>query len=262
MTPTGIGRGLRVMVQDPARGLRALARRAPRFIGHRDYVPFIVLSRSRTGSNLLVSFLNSHPHAYAEGEIMGRLGTRDPRRAVDEAFGRQARYIRAKGFKLFYYHPVDQDPRTLSSILVGIEALRVVHLRRRNILRTVTSRRIAEIRDHWTSVETARGSTPVSASVTFEPEELRREFEQTCRWELEGQRTFADLPVHELAYEDLVDDPVRRFREVTNFLHLEPCVPRTPFRRQNPQPLSQLIDNYDELKLSFRGSPWQDFFVD
>jgi len=250
------------MIQDPARGLRALARRAPRFLGHQDYVPFIVLSRSRTGSNLLVSFLNSHPHAYADGEIMGRLGTQDPRRAVDEAFGRQARYIRAKGFKLFYYHPVDQDPRDLGAVLLGIEDLRVIHLRRRNVLRTLTSRRIAEARDQWTSIETTAGSSPQPASVVFDPDELRQQFEQTCRWELEAQRDFAGHPVHDLIYEDLVEDPVGRFRGVTDFLGLAPCVPDTPFHRQNPQPLSQLIDNYEDLRNSFRGSPWQEFFVD
>ena len=48
--------------------------------GHEDYVPFIVLTRSRTGSNLLVSFLNGHPDIFCEGEIFARMAGRDPGR--------------------------------------------------------------------------------------------------------------------------------------------------------------------------------------
>jgi len=249
-------------MRDPGRAFRALARRAPRLLGHRDYVPFIILSRSRTGSNLLVSFLNSHPHAYTDGEIMGRLGSREPERALREAYGRQARYIRAKGFKLFYYHPVDNEGHALWSGLLAMENLRVIHLRRQNLLRTLTSRRIAELRDQWTSVETPGVSTSESPAVVFAVDELARQFEQTCRWELGGQRIFADHAVHDMTYEDLVSDPVEQFRQVTDFLGLEPSVPNTPFRRQNPQPLKRLIANYEELKAAFRGTPWQHFFVD
>ncbi|MGB9498505.1 MAG: hypothetical protein ACKVE4_01885 [Dissulfuribacterales bacterium] len=34
--------------------------------GHTNFRRFIVLSRSRTGSNLLISFLNSHPKYYED----------------------------------------------------------------------------------------------------------------------------------------------------------------------------------------------------
>lgn len=34
-----------------------------------DFKRFIVLSRSRTGSNMLISYLKSHPIVYAECEI-------------------------------------------------------------------------------------------------------------------------------------------------------------------------------------------------
>mgnify|MGYP006437466411 CR=1 FL=1 len=40
---------------------------------HENFTKFIVLSRSRTGSNLLISMLNSHPNISAEGEKFSRL---------------------------------------------------------------------------------------------------------------------------------------------------------------------------------------------
>src|SRR3546814_732374 len=63
-------------VQTPVRALRSLGFRLRSAVGHTGFTKFIVLSRSRTGSNMLVSLLDSHPRVVAEGEIVARLDGR------------------------------------------------------------------------------------------------------------------------------------------------------------------------------------------
>lgn len=75
--------------------------------GANNHGKFIVLARARTGSNLLISLLNSHPNIYVESEIFAM----KPREGIDgrlrKVFSKQPGFIMAKGFKVFYFHPND-----------------------------------------------------------------------------------------------------------------------------------------------------------
>lgn len=241
-----------------ARALDEGRHRLLRAVGHRRYVPFVLLGRSRTGSNLLHSMLNAHRRVRVVGEVFRRMAGRDLDRVLDHALGKQPYYIRACGFKLFYNHPVDtKDPR-LWTDLAALAELRVVHLTRRNILRTLLSQRIAIRTDRWRHV--GRGDAGPAPRVTFTPQELAKRFEQTRRNERWAAERFADHPTLNLTYEDLVAAPEATLRQVTDFLGVDPIAPRTTLSRQNPQPAAQLIANFAELEQAFRGSPWHAFF--
>lgn len=100
-------------------------------------IKFIVLTRSRTGSNLLVSMLNSHPDVRCGGEELRSLNGRQVSEAIETSFPiRQA--LKASGFKIFYYHPLDDSSGAVWDTLSAMRELRVLHLMRRNILRTLT----------------------------------------------------------------------------------------------------------------------------
>ena len=58
--------------------VRLLVNLATNLIGNKSFVKFIILGRSRVGSSLLVSFLNSHPNIRAEGELFQVIGYRNP----------------------------------------------------------------------------------------------------------------------------------------------------------------------------------------
>ena len=63
-------------------------------------------------------------------------------------------------------------------------------------------------------------------------------------------------------YEDLVKNPESEFKKVTDLLDLHYNEPQTKLRKQNPEKLSDLIINYDELKTAFLGSKWERLFED
>lgn len=241
--------------------LRSLGFRLLSAVGHADFTKFIVLSRSRTGSNMLMSLLNSHPEIIAEHEILARLNRRDPRDIVAGAYAKQPYYVKAKGFKVFYYHPLDGNSAALMDDLAGDEDIRVIHLKRRNILRTLLSRKIAGMKNVWAATSTARLDVGGKA-VSFTVDELTEGFRRTRAWEVAADRRFAAHALLPVYYEDLVRDPDGSLAAVLDFLGLPHSALATDMRKQNPESLADLVTNYAELKAAFAGSEWEAFFED
>lgn len=221
-------------------------------------IKFIVLTRSRTGSNLLVSMLNSHPDVRCGGEELRSLNGRQVSEAIETSFPiRQA--LKASGFKIFYYHPLDDSSGAVRDTLSAMRELRVLHLMRRNILRTLTSRKIATQTNVWHS----RTQTTVAADdkrVFFTEDELQSGFIQTKQWENEYASRFDESRTLQVYYEDLVGNYDGQFRRIASFLEVEPHQPRTDLKRQNPEPLDKLIVNYDALKEHFANTEWAVYF--
>lgn len=68
-----------------------------------NYKKFIIITRSRTGSNLLISLLNNHPEIEAHGEIFRRLNGKTPKEIMANYFSQKPNRIKYVGFKIFYY---------------------------------------------------------------------------------------------------------------------------------------------------------------
>ena len=247
-------------MEGPAKAVRTLSFKLACALGHEDYQRFVVLSRSRTGSNLLVSLLNAHPGVMAEWEVFACTHGEDPLNILARIYGKQPHYVKARGFKLFYYHPLDQDGDELWEELAEDRQLRVLHLKRRNILRTLISRKIAGLQDVWTAGSAPQPRHGRPKAMRFTVAELAEGFRETRAWEAKGDRTFRDHPLLPVYYEDLVADRQECLGQVLDFLHLPRLPLRSDMRKQNPERLVDLVANYAELKAAFAGSEWQRFF--
>jgi LPS sulfotransferase NodH len=209
---------------------------------------------------LLISFLNSHPSIRADGEVLNKLNGRHYTEILEKVFSRQPYYIAARGFKIFYYHPIDIESAELWHDLREAVDLRVIHLKRRNILRTMISRKIALSQEVW-RIPSVRGQHPAGKmAVSFTPTELEQGFMETKRWEEEGDEAFQGHPMVSIDYEDLVDSTDATFRKITDLLDVRFVPPKTNLRKQNPERLRDLVTNYDELKSAFAASKWHVFF--
>ena len=228
--------------------------------GSLNYRRFIVLTRSRTGSTMLISFLNSHPNIHAEGEIFRKLNGRNYKDILVKTFARQPCYIKAKGFKIFYFHPIDDDSNNIWDELISLDDLWIIHLKRRNILRTIVSRKIASAQEVWATRSAKRHSASRNKAVSFTIGELEQGFKKTRDAEVKGDKEFSKHPLATVYYEDLVDNPEGEFGKVTEFLGVKCAPPKTHLKKQNPESLKVLIKNYDELKSAFSGTEWQEFF--
>jgi len=245
--------------------------------GHTDYTKFIVLGRSRTGSNFLRGLLSSHGQIIVFGEIFKnnqsiewgtdgypqkgkdlKLMQSDPPRFLDEiVFKKFPLEITAVGFKLFYYHAQMDDLKPIWPYLQSRKDIRIIHLKRRNILKTHVSRERAARTDKWADVT---GSSEAEQMLTLDYDRLLQDFVQTRSWEEEYDRFFADHPKIEVVYETLTRDNAPEMRRIQEFLGVE-CRDLTPETfKQSKRPLSKSISNYFELKERFDGSPWEEFF--
>lgn len=229
--------------------------------GNTDYQKFIILSRSRTGSNLLKSLMNSHPNIYTRGELLFYIFGKSHKDQLKEVFSKQPKKIKAAGFKIFYYHPhpSSYDAEVVWSDLRSMKDLKVIHLKRRNILRTVLSRKIAGNQNVW-KTKKVKNIAHEQKSVNFSKQELEKLFNETRGWETKYAKVFEDHEIIDVYYEDLIADPEREIKRICKLLGVPAIPPRTELKKQNPEKASQLIRNYKKLKAEFKDTEWKSFF--
>ena len=215
-------------------------------LGYKDYVPFIVLSRSRTGSNFLNSSLRSHPNVRVKGEHFGHLGGDSIEKRYGDVFGKQPRYIKAAGCKVFYYHPHHGDATELFSLLQKNRNLRVIHLKREDTLRSVLSWMIARENDTYVANSNRALMSADKKRVSVDPNELIEWIEKTLYWERWGDEFFSEHQLLNISYEELTGDLNNTFQRVLEFLGLPESTPVTNLKRQNPEPVGDLISNWNE----------------
>ncbi len=242
-----------------------------------DYVKFIILGRSRTGSNFLRGLLASRGGVTVLGEIFknpakiewgtkgfpvgfgaGHRYQRDPIGFLErDVFRPLPGSVEALGFKLFYYHAAEPGRKQVWDHLRQRKDVRIIHLMRRNILKTHLSRQRAGRNDEWVSLsKPALEEEPIELSI----EECQQQFEQTRRWEHEFAALFIDVPMMNLYYEDLVSQHETVMVDVQDFLGLEvrPVAPQT--FKQSHRPMAEAIANFEQLRRAFQGTEWQSFF--
>jgi LPS sulfotransferase NodH len=288
----------------------------------RGVTRFIVLGDARTGSNLLVDALNSHPQIVCFREVLNYVqdfvdygvpgyDDRDaewfavrkanPARFLRERiFSGHAETVRAAGFKLHYAHIWGFEPQyhglfeRVLDALTRDTALRVVHLQRRNLLRSLLSLRLAQATGIWMEGRADGGRAPLTRQTSrslaqrladrlrgieppVEPEEAlptppgpaesialdaadcAAHFARVEAEVARFNKLFAGHDMFTLSYEDLVSSP-RAHGDVQRFLGVEQEPLTVALRRQHPQPMSQLISNFDELRRAFAGTPYRSFF--
>lgn len=247
------------------------------WVGQSDYTRFIILGRSRVGSNLLRGLLNAHSQVVVFGEIFqnkqeigwamegfpthGRakhIFLHQPVQLLAQKLWRNyPEKTMAVGFKIFYYHARDAGWMPVWDYLQQDANLRVLHLKRHNLLEVHLSRKRAMLSEEWVST----GGTAVKVgAITLDYDECLADFEQTRAWEREAETFFRHHATLELVYEALTANTAHEMGRVQEFLGVahETVQPQTHKQRQRP--LAQAITNFAALKARFAGSPWAAFF--
>jgi len=182
----------------------------------------------------------------------------DPVRFLEgRVFGEFPLKTDAVGFKIFYYHAREGTWEAVWPYLIGHPEIRVLHMKRRNILATHLSRKRAEITDSWVNTT---GAKEVAPAVVLDYEECLMDFEETRSQEEENDKIFCGHPMLEVVYEDLAGDYDKEMRRIFKFLDLKPEPVRPKIFKQSQRSLSESISNYAELKQKFEGTRWTGFF--
>jgi LPS sulfotransferase NodH len=239
----------------------------------------VIVGIARTGSTMLISQLNNHSQALAFGEIFRSqdsigwdvtpfrsyqnrqvlaLFTSDSIGFLEKhVFRRWPKNHKAVGFKLFYYHARTSSQRSVWNYLVNRPEIRILHIKRRNVLGQYVSLQLAHMTNIWSTNRPVRQDPQ---SIKLDLSDCRNHFIWVRSLEEECDALFENRKVKNVYYEDLVSDPERELRDVQKFLGLrhETLVAQTV--QQQTKPLSQVIVNYEELRVAFTGTQWENFF--
>lgn len=225
------------------------------FFGHDNYKKFIVITRSRTGSNLLISFLNSHPNVIAKGEVFRRIENKSSKDVWRNLFSKVHKNIKYVGCKIFYYHPLDSDDKEVWDLIKRDENIKIIHLTRKNMLRTVLSREIADKTQNWTN-KSGKTIKLEDKRVELKIEDCFEEFKTTKSNENGVRNEYMRDAFLEVTYEDLVSDNQGTMNQIFDFLNIPETSAKSKLRKQNKEELKDLILNYDELAEAIADSEW------
>jgi LPS sulfotransferase NodH len=246
--------------------------------GHREYVRYIILGNPRTGSNFLRGLLNANRHVVAFGElfrfnhIIGwdypghrhddkrelRLINRAPVRFLEKkVFIDFPSHVMAVGFKLFYFHAHSGNWESVWSYLKEQQDIKVIHIKRKNTLKTYLSHTRALKTDRWINTSGKREEQP---SISLEYEACLRYFEKVKQNEKKYDDFFKDHDKIRLIFEDLEDGYANQLKRVTDFLGVPYQEAKPVTFQQSNKSLKESIVNYEQLRRQFNNSPWQEYF--
>ena len=231
-----------------------------RLFGHQIQQRFAIVGNARTGSNYLLDGLRTSPAIRMYHEIFAshnrQVGT-DFDKILSTVFQYESKSTKVVGFKVFYNHLTEEEWKKFLSC----RDLKVIHLTRRNRLRTVISLEIAFKTGQWTKSGSSGG--PREKRVTLDPSKLMRRLEQIEEGEAATRARFRDRQILEIVYEDLVQSPREIFASVSNYLGVDGIDPgKIKLKRQNPERLAQLITNYAEIEALLKQTGFAEYLQD
>lgn len=241
------------------------------------YEKFIILSMPRSGSNYLSYLLHDHPQIISFGEVYDKsviwsqpekiwLQGKPILKKIRDyfpmvflklfIFSRYPRSISAVGLR-FFYQQVEYFPSVFNYLLRQND-LKIIHLKRRNILDNLVSLKIALKTDIWISLKQKkepnvkiRLSYQVCLNYFINTEKLWKKYD----------KEFRDFSKIDVYYEDLCQNPQKELERVLSLLGVPYRRLFCPLRKQNIRSLRNVIINYDELKEKFVHSKWGHFFI-
>jgi hypothetical protein len=278
-----------------------------------NYTRFVILFYARTGSTVLAHALNSHPRILCFREVFnwlhgdsyvdfsvdrydnnsaddGRLRRADPIAFLEKRiFCQHPQITSAVGFKLAYVHCDAQwgFPAVLD-YLVPDKHIRIIHVQRRNMLKSLASDRLAAITGEYLRIRAFPGLSSIPKDLihparafrrarVFVRQSLRQAHMPTrvalsveeCKAYFQGTR--AAIARHEelfrehdklsVFYEEILSSRDEVFARAQSFLGVEPRTLTVDLKKQNPDDLRALIENYDQLREAFAGTEYSEFFL-
>ena len=237
---------------------------------------FVIIANERTGSNLLVSLLSSHPDIHQYGEIIGEsiLRRNDLQekirligvvRYIRNSFKKRF-YKQAVGMKFLYHQLEDRYAERwgiteLSGILNELrnnKRIKIIHLKRRNRLKVLVSAELARLTKEYVKRDPNNISREIPMVLT--PEKCSSFFQKISENEKYFDDCFQSHEKLEIFYVDLISDTENICHNTLDLLQVEKCDLKSSTLKQSQKPLSERIRNYAELKQYFKNTPYEKKF--
>jgi len=218
-----------------------------RTLGSNAQRNFLLLGAARSGTTLLVDYLNCHPRIRCRSEILnphfevyGNPRKMDCNRLRLHV---EANFVKRPGIwagaKILTYQ-LDEMDVSLGDLLEVLCRPAVIVLYRREVIEQFMSLKMAEHTNVWHSTKSGRAcliEADLDEFVSFAEREHRM-------WKT-NVAALAGAEVLYLSYEQLAADPAQSMNNVFRFLQLPPMPVHSVFVKLNPQPLAERLANYE-----------------
>jgi LPS sulfotransferase NodH len=247
---------------------------------------FILLAARRSGTTLLLSSLDSHPQIQCYKRVFGlkrplryffefeqpgtpffKYRSASTKRQIDYIF-RRKHLIGA--FLTEFYASVDGPKAVVARIVYSQahkypEALEwaiendvgIIHLIRENFLKSIVSHFTSKRRGVFHSTSKV-GPTPIHLS----PDLLKRRLTVRTKQVEKYRAMLKNKRCCEVSYESFVANREVESRRILDFLSVDPSIPlTTDLRKQNPDSLADILENYEEVYQAFKGTAFEKYLV-
>jgi LPS sulfotransferase NodH len=209
---------------------------------------FVIMTTGRTGSELLVSLLDSHPGIVCDSEILIARRLLPAELLVRRSVRARARGGRAYGFKLLAHHAALQNPADPVGYLRSFHdrGFRIILLERRDWFRqAISSIRASDTQHHYQRSDGAR----------FVPRSIDPEAVLAGLWLIEDAVAFlrsalAGIPRLDLVYEDDLETEEQQARtvdRVCGYLGVPSSPVQTELVKLTPGSAAEQLENFDEV---------------
>ncbi|WP_017325326.1 sulfotransferase [Synechococcus sp. PCC 7336] len=245
---------------------------------------FVILCPARSGSTMLVHLLRSHPDIWCNGEIFlhnGKIGAlvgnyhqkmlKNPvlRQSLEEdrkdlskfiykyAFDSQGRKV--AGFKFKHDEFYLSDFVDISQFILRDKDIKIVYLVRENLLKRYLSWYVANYITKITLVADERQRPKVS-QVHLDPLECLKDFKKVLDWQESIKQKLDRHRMLEITYEELISKPKDSHQDLCEFLGVSDRRLYTETKKIVQTHVSNVIENYHELKEYFQNTQFASFF--
>jgi LPS sulfotransferase NodH len=136
-------------------------------------------------------------------------------------------------------------------------SLAVIHLKRRNLLHTLISLKMAFRTRQWWNLN---GGPQATLTLHLDPEECNRYFQMLDAFAAEADRAFAEHPKIDVIYEDLAAKQEVMLQHIFTFLNVAQEPVATRMKKQSLLSPRETVTNYSQLKDHFRNTRWAMLF--
>lgn len=248
-------------------------------IKDKNYSRFLVLAHPRSGSSLLITLLRSHGNVVAHGEVFNdsecdlsplsrpdmdhanliARREKDPIQFINDfVFTDFPSWKTSVGFKIHYIHA-----KTANSIvwkyLSQEPSIKIIHLIRSNSLETFVSLQTAMKTNRWAKT----CDTPVATTkLSLGRNQCENFFKRVKQYRAHFNQLFSDHSIISVEYNDLNINKCKTLERVQEFIGIEVEDLQSDLRKQNTRRLSEIVENYYDLKSHFAKTEWSVFFKD
>ena len=258
------------------------------------FQPFVIISYLRSGTHLLRTSLESHPSIICQTEVFNSDNPNLPyplsmptQQVLDQwVYNKITAKIKHVGFVLQAYHPhslrtfpgirANKNWENIWSILANTPNLKVIHLKRKNLLKRHLSHLKARASGqwhNWNALQLGKVSLlerPAQShidqyqksthSIIIDANLLKQDFLEVEYWHKKAEEFFKQHQCLAITYEDIAHDLSNQSLKVLNFLGASSLNLNSAVRKLEKRSLIESIANYYELKEVFTNTRWHAFF--